>query len=294
MPAVEAPPPARPEAVRPPPPAGATAPQGDSAAVAQHFARIQANLLAQGLLRTDGGGGDTPFDARMLAANFVQIALRDEYAVVDSRLVARPSVAPLRRWEGPVRIGVIHGAAGDAARRSRDRIEVATFASRLARLTRRPVGLAAAAPNFHILYLSEDERRDAGPALRELVPGIDELSVRTITGMPLSTFCLVLAFSRGGTQSYHAAVAVVRAELPDLLRVSCLHEEMAQGLGLANDSPRARPSIFNDDEEFALLTRHDELLLRILYDPRLRPGMTEAEAAPIVRLIASELLGAAG
>jgi len=62
-------------------------------------------------------------------------------------------------------------------------------------------------------------------------------------------------------------------------------------MGLSNDSPDARPSIFNDDEEFALLTRHDELLLQILYDRRLRPGMTEAEAAPIVRRIAGELLG---
>ncbi len=58
-----------------------------------------------------------------------------------------------------------------------------------------------------------------------------------------------------------------------------------------SDSPTARPSIFNDDEEFALLTRHDELLLRILYDRRLQPGMTKAQAVPIVRQIAAELLG---
>ena len=32
-------------------------------------------------------------------------------------------------------------------------------------------------------------------------------------------------------------------------------------MGLANDSPEARPSIFNDDEEYALLTGHDEMLL---------------------------------
>ena len=84
---------------------------------------------------------------------------------------------------------------------------------------------------------------------------------------------------------------MVRAEHPDLLRLSCLHEEIAQGLGLANDSPRARPSIFNDDEEFALLTRQDELMLRMLYNPAFRPGMTEAEARPIAEALASELLG---
>jgi hypothetical protein len=68
---------------------------------------------------------------------------------------------------------------------------------------------------------------------------------------------------------------------------------MAQGLGLANDTPRARPSIFNDDDEFALLTRHDELLLKMLYDPRLSPGMTLDKARPIIAQMAEELLGGA-
>jgi Protein of unknown function (DUF2927) len=53
----------------------------------------------------------------------------------------------------------------------------------------------------------------------------------------------------------------------------------------------ARSSIFNDDEEFALLTDHDELLLRILYSPDLRPGMTPEEARPIVFSLARRLLG---
>ena len=77
------------------------------------------------------------------------------------------------------------------------------------------------------------------------------------------------------------------------MRLSCLHEELAQGLGLANDSPQARPSIFNDDEEFALLTPMDEYLLAMLYDPSLRPGMTEAEVRPIVYPLAARLLGGA-
>ena len=62
-------------------------------------------------------------------------------------------------------------------------------------------------------------------------------------------------------------------------------------MGLPNDSPTARPSIFNDDGEFGLLTTHDEMLLRILYDTRLTPGMTESEARPIIETIAAELMG---
>ncbi|MEL6317884.1 MAG: DUF2927 domain-containing protein, partial [Pseudomonadota bacterium] len=83
------------------------------------------------------------------------------------------------------------------------------------------------------------------------------------------------------------------AEIGGLLRRACIEEEMAQMMGLTQDHPEVRPSIFNDDNEFALLTRHDEELLRLLYDPRLRAGMTRAEAAPIVRRIALEIRGAA-
>jgi len=140
--------------------------------------------------------------------------------------------------------------------------------------------------------VNEDERRAAGPVLRDLVPGIGDLAIDTIATMPRSTFCLVFAFSQGDAPTYARAVAVIRAEHPPLLRLSCLHEELAQGMGLANDSPRARPSIFNDDEEFALLTRHDELLLKMLYDPRLRPGMGAGQARPIIAEIARELVAA--
>jgi hypothetical protein len=66
---------------------------------------------------------------------------------------------------------------------------------------------------------------------------------------------------------------------------------MTQGLGLPNDSPRARPSIFNDDEEFALLTDQDEMMLRILYSPELHPGMSVAEVRPIVETLARRMTG---
>ena len=50
-----------------------------------------------------------------------------------------------------------------------------------------------------------------------------------------------------------------------------------------------RPDVYKR-QEFALLTRMDELMLRILYNPALRPGMTEAEARPIVTELATRLV----
>jgi len=263
----------------------------ESLALERYYARVQSDLLAKGLLRTDGGGPDTPFDARTLTENFVRIALFDEYTEAAGAMIARQTESQLRRWTGPVRLQLTFGAAVGPDIRAADRAALEGYARRPSRAARHPVRVVNGSGNFHVLVLYEDEREAIGPELERLVPGIGDTALRTITGMPRSTFCLVFAFSEGGSREYVRAVAVIRAEHPDLLRLSCLQEEVAQGLGLANDSPQARPSIFNDDEEFALLTRHDELLLRILYDARLEPGMDSAEAGPIVRRIAEELVG---
>jgi len=260
--------------------------------VARYFARIEAQRRAQGLLRTDVDASDAPFTANDLVENFVRIALYDEYQMVGGRPVARQTPSTLRRWREPVRMRLEFGASVPPEVRDQDRREVAALATRLGRLTGHPVSLSRGSGNFHVLVLSEAERRAIGPRLRELVPGIDDATVRIVTNMPLETFCLALAFSRGGDDVYTDAITVIRAEHPDLTRRACYHEELAQAMGLPNDSLQARPSIFNDDAEFALLTPHDEMLLRILYDRRLRPGLREAEARPIVRQIAAELIGA--
>ncbi len=75
---------------------------------------------------------------------------------------------------------------------------------------------------------------------------------------------------------------------------ACLVEEVTQALGLFMDDDRVRPSVFNDDDAFRDLTWQDELMLRVLYDRRLAPGMTRAEAAPVVRRLVEELRSGLG
>lgn len=265
-------------------------PSAASRALSDYYAGVERDLRSQGLLRVDSGANNAPYGPRELAENFTRIALFDEYVLTGGRLVQRPTASRLRRWSGPVNLSVEFGETVPQETRRRDIRTVTEFAMRMQRLTGLPVRVNSGGfANFHILILNEDERRVVGPRLRELMPGIGSASIRTIENLPRSTFCLVLTFA-GASQSapYSRAVAVIRAEHPNLMRTSCLHEEIAQGFGLANDSPTARPSIFNDDEEFSLLTKHDELLLRMLYDPRLRIGMTAEDADPIIAEIAAE------
>ena len=261
-----------------------------SAAAEVYFAQVQQALLAQGMLRTDGGA-DIPVSDRMLAENFMRIALFDEYRRGSGGFVREETESNLRRWGEPVRIGMRFGASVPPDQQATDRSRIASFAARLAAITGHPISVDDRAPNFFIHVVSEDEREALGPAIRATLPGLGAAEVAGITAMPRTTYCLVYALADSRSGAYTRAFAVIRSEHPDLLRLSCLHEELTQGLGLPNDSPRARPSIFNDDEEFALLTDQDELLLRLLYSRELRPGMTAAEARPIVFSLARQLTG---
>lgn len=265
----------------------------ESEALATYYARLQQDLLTRGLLRGDGGGVDTPFTDVMLARNFVRIALFDEYAPGRPLEPTDPVMSRLRRWEEPVRMDIRFGATVPPDQQARDRATIGAYAARLSRVSGLPISQVQDGGNYHVFVVNEDDRRGLEAELRRLAPGIADSTVRAIVNMPRTTLCLVVAFSEGGTPVYSKAIAVIRGEHPDLLRSACIHEEIAQGLGLANDHPLARPSIFNDDEEFGLLTRHDELLLKILYDDRLSPGLTPAQAAPIVAVIAAELMGGA-
>lgn len=274
---------ARPAGLVPPPPPTVQPTSQQSAELRAYLAQVQSSQLTSGLLRQDGGGPDTPFTSDMLARNFEQIVFFNEYTGPGAS-----SASALRRWSSPVRIGVEFGASVPPSQRTRDTNDVIAYARRLSQATGHPVSVSSN-PNFLVFFVSEDDRaatlNDRAPGL----PGVNRTNLAAVRDLQPDTYCAVAAYA-GGTDSstYSAAVAVIRAENPDLLRLSCIHEELAQGLGLANDSPDARPSIFNDDDEFALLTDHDELLLGMLYDSRLRPGIGLNEARPIVRTLARE------
>lgn len=268
------------------------APSAASQDLARYYLSVQNNLLTRGLLRTDGGGPDTPYDADDLARNFETIAFYNEYPAQAVATGARRTSRQLSRWTSSVRIKPEFGPSVAPDVRQQDAARIDAYANRLSRLTGHPVSTVSRNANFHVFVAGEDDTEYVQTRLRQLIPGIGQAQLDLFDELPRSFYCFVFASaSNGSPQTYTRAVALIRSEHPDLVRLSCIHEEIAQGLGLPNDSPSARPSIFNDDDEFALLTSHDEKLLTILYDPRLRPGMSADEARPVVRIIARELMG---
>ncbi|MGL4280213.1 MAG: DUF2927 domain-containing protein [Albidovulum sp.] len=275
----------------PAPPQPAPEPSAATKAGQDYYRKVEANYLAQGRMREDGGGPDTPFTTRDLVENFIAIAFYDEFTEANGALVAGGGESTLHRWQAPMRVALSFGASVPEAQRSADRAALGEFTRRLARITGHPVVLTDRNPNHTVFILNPEERTFAGALIRAAAPQTSAAAIRSVEEMRPDIYCTAFTFTTGKGAVIERAASVIRGELTPKLRALCIHEELAQSMGLINDSPRARPSIFNDNEEFALLTRQDELMLKMLYDPRLKPGMTLAEARPIVEVIAAGLMG---
>lgn len=249
------------------------------------FARWDANLRAAGKLRAERAPIDAPYTSRDLAENFAKIGFGSEFEIVDGRYsaIGADKSAPLTRWGGPIRYGLF----GDYD--PQDKASVAGFGLRLTQATGLEIRRAEQDPNMLIFFLDEVGRDQVGALFErepEYRPLADLFSAWAADPKwPCSAEFYYHAPDRPDAYEIYFAVVYIRTEVTGLSRRSCIEEEIAQTLGLARDDPSLRPSIFNDDEEFALMTDHDAALLSLLYDERLRPGMTAATAMPIVRQI---------
>jgi len=276
----------------PPPEPRASVPDSgrDSAALRTFYASVENQLIEGGRMRRDVAPADAPYGTDDLVRDFERLALYDEYVDLDGRFVHQETSATLRRWDKPVRVGVMSGASMTPEDAARDRANVAAFTNRLARLTGADMGMGAAADvNFLVLFMTNEERAAFADQIDANFPSFDPAVMASLRNTPLDNFCTTYSFMRpGDPTTYGAVIVAIRAEHPPFTRLSCVNEEMAQAMGLPNDSPEARPSIFNNSIEFALLTDHDAILLRMLYDPRLRPGMTADEARPLLPAIARD------
>jgi hypothetical protein len=62
----------------------------------------------------------------------------------------------------------------------------------------------------------------------------------------------------------------------------CAYEELLQSLGLINDDSSVPWTMFNDDVQMGFFDTYDQYLVNILYDPRIRPGMTKQEVSALL------------
>ena len=74
----------------------------------ERLSRFEQSQLSRGLMRTDGGGPDTPFDMHDILRHFQDIAFYDEYdATIGFTRISKAS--HLEKWTTPVRFNPVFG-----------------------------------------------------------------------------------------------------------------------------------------------------------------------------------------
>lgn len=79
----------------------------------------------------------------------------------------------------------------------------------------------------------------------------------------------------------HAEV-ILPVDAGDFTFYDCAYEELLQSLGPINDDPSVPWTMFNDDVQLGFFGIYDQYLLNILYDPRIRPGMTAQQVRALL------------
>lgn len=105
-------------------------------------------------------------------------------------------------------------------------------------------------------------------------------------------FCHVDGFARKTDAVYVGAIVKISSDFPAGTIPECIIEEFSQMLGPGNDTTVLEQSLWRPYEQktYHDLTWSDAVILRALYDERLKPGMHRDKALPIVRQIITELV----
>ncbi|MBO9420630.1 DUF2927 domain-containing protein [Labrenzia sp. R4_2] len=98
--------------------------------------------------------------------------------------------------------------------------------------------------------------------------------------------CLVRVIS--GRNGIKRSAAVIVSDEGEFLFQRCLVEEVLQGLGPMNDNHKLVHSVFNDSSRHNRFTVFDQIILNMLYDPRIKPGMSVKQTQDILLQIARD------
>jgi hypothetical protein len=75
----------------------------------------------------------------------------------------------------------------------------------------------------------------------------------------------------------------------DFVFLDCAYEELLQSLGPINDTTTVPWTMFNDNVSMGYFDVYDQYLLNLLYDPRIKAGMTVAEVKAVLPAVLADV-----
>jgi DUF2927 family protein len=177
----------------------------------------------------------------------------------------------IRKFDGPVRIYVENRARPDR------RAQVAAIVADIrARVDHLDIAVAESRDSANVIVTLVHDR-DLLPTIRKFFGRANARRIQHSLGPQ----CLSGFSKDADFRIVHSEVIVV-ADAGDFIFYDCIYEEMLQALGPINDTAEIPWTMFNDNVQKGYFDVYDQYLLNILYDPRIRPGMTRAEVRALL------------
>jgi hypothetical protein len=177
----------------------------------------------------------------------------------------------VRKFDEPVRIFVVSKGVPD--RRSEIAAIVADIRARVKHLDVAVTNDRQAA-NFVVRLVAN---RDIPRTIR-LLYGSDRA---TRIQRSLNPQCLS-GIGKDSRFRIRRAEVILPVDAGEFTFYDCAYEEILQALGAINDDRSVPWTMFNDDVQMGFFDVYDQYLLNILYDPRIRPGMTKEEVSVVL------------
>jgi hypothetical protein len=183
----------------------------------------------------------------------------------------------IRKFDGPVRIFVDSKASPD--RRPEIAAILADIRSRVNHLDLAITDDEQTA-NFFVTLVAS---RNFAPTVRSLFGNGKAKQIE----QSLSPQCLS-GIGKDKNYRIRRAEVILPVDAGEFTFYDCAYEELLQGLGAINDDRSIPWTMFNDDVQMGFFDVYDQYLLNILYDPRIRPGMTKEEVSGLLPAVLAE------
>ncbi|MFL6820396.1 MAG: DUF2927 domain-containing protein [Bradyrhizobium sp.] len=210
------------------------------------------------------------FTDGQIADGFFKIAFGAEY-----HLAGR--VDRIRKYESPVRVF----ADGNGTERK----------AQLARV------VADIAKRVQHLDIAMAEGRDSANVVVKLVRDRDlHRTITTFYGIArgreiatsLDPQCLS-GFRKNEAYEIERSDVILTVDNGDFTFLDCAYEELLQSLGPINDTTSVPWTMFNDNVSMGFFDIYDQYILNLLYDPRIKAGMTVPEVKAVLPQVLADV-----
>lgn len=210
------------------------------------------------------------FTDSQIVDGFLKTAFGAEY-----HLAGR--VDRIRKYQTPVRVFADGNRSDRKAQLTRI---VADIARRVQHLD---IAMAATgeAANVQVKLVRD---RDVG---RTIIKFYGRERAREIRGS-LDPQCLS-GFRKNEKFEIEHSDVILTVDKGDFIFLDCAYEELLQSLGPINDTESVPWTMFNDNVSMGFFGIYDQYILNLLYDPRVKAGMTVAEVREVLPAVLADV-----